>query len=146
VFVPILPSGAEILITDFVEGFRSYWDSIPQNIKVKYDIADAQALQYPDNSFDRYISISTFTTFAIPDITFKEAFRVLKSEGTIVVNMPVTCSYEQTAFYLVRAALGKPVDPNDLLGTVSDPSFLADLCEIADFTEVLVFYDVFTFD
>jgi ubiquinone/menaquinone biosynthesis C-methylase UbiE len=146
VYTELLPEDGSILVTDFAEAYRGYWSSVPAHPKVSYDVADALALQYDNDTFDRYIFSCGVTHTLRPDIALQEAFRVLSPGGVLVATIPITCSYEETSFFPIRALEIIPNDPTDLLCTVEDPSFLVAMCEEAGFQDVKVFYDIYTFN
>mmetsp|Transcript_27970 Transcript_27970/g.50126 ORF Transcript_27970/g.50126 Transcript_27970/m.50126 type:complete len:298 (-) Transcript_27970:859-1752(-) len=143
-YATLLPEGGHITVTDFAAAYSTNWNQWPQNDKISYEVADAVTLKYEDETFDRYICCSGVTQFFRPDIAFKEAFRVLKSGGILVANMPITCSYEEIMFYPTRTLGIIPSDPTDLLCTIDDPRFLVALSEEAGFVDIKVSEDVCT--
>lgn len=146
VYSSLLPEDGRIVVTDFAETYTNMWKTNHRDPKITYELAEAMALKYKDETFDRYICCSGITQFVRPDIAFEEAYRVLKPGGYFVVNMPKSCSYEETVFVPSRHYELVPHDPDELLCTIEDPRFLIELCEKAGFRNVLVFEDIVTID
>eukprot|EP00359_Climacostomum_virens_P008906 CAMPEP_0204908306 /NCGR_PEP_ID=MMETSP1397-20131031/7278_1 /ASSEMBLY_ACC=CAM_ASM_000891 /TAXON_ID=49980 /ORGANISM="Climacostomum Climacostomum virens, Strain Stock W-24" /LENGTH=255 /DNA_ID=CAMNT_0052077773 /DNA_START=519 /DNA_END=1283 /DNA_ORIENTATION=- len=146
-YASMLPEGGRIVVTDLAQVYSEFWNAQPRSSKIHYEVADAVALQYKNESFDRYICCSGVTQFYRPDLAFKEAYRVLRPGSILVANMPVSCSYEESFFYYGRDRLHlAPYDPTELICTFDDPMFLVKLCEDSGFENVKVFYDVVSLD
>ena len=64
---------------------RSIWDS---NSKIIFEEADTLKLKYPDNYFDRLISMANLEHIPNPHIALKEWKRVVKPGGTISIMIP----------------------------------------------------------
>ncbi|OGH25874.1 MAG: hypothetical protein A3E68_02005 [Candidatus Levybacteria bacterium RIFCSPHIGHO2_12_FULL_39_39] len=69
-----------------------------ENKYKKLVLGDARNLPFKDNSFATIISVSTLEHIGSIDKVFKEAFRVLKPEGTFVFTL-VTNKWERSIFY-----------------------------------------------
>ncbi|MFH1074245.1 MAG: class I SAM-dependent methyltransferase [Candidatus Firestonebacteria bacterium] len=68
---------------------------------LKFMQGDATKLQYPKNYFDIIYSQGTLEHFKDVSVIFKEQVRVLKPEGTLIINVPQTYSY-----YTIKKHLG----------------------------------------
>jgi len=145
-YASLLPEGGKITATDIAEAYSKYWNQWPQNNKVEYGVANAEALQFADGTFDRYICCSGLTQFFRPDIALKEAYRVLKPGGVLVANIQISCSYQEIVFWPCRRLGILPTDPTDLLNTIDDPQFLVELSDKAGFKSIQVFEDTVTLD
>lgn len=56
---------------------------------VGYDIQDATALKYPDNSFDRLISVYNLEHLPQPHRVLREWRRILKPGGVLSISIPL---------------------------------------------------------
>ena len=57
-------------------------------INVKVEFGNAQSLKYKNNSFDIIYSIGLIEHFCYPTIIMKEAKRMLKPNGTLIIAVP----------------------------------------------------------
>jgi phosphatidylethanolamine/phosphatidyl-N-methylethanolamine N-methyltransferase len=83
----VFPDFASYLMTDIRPIPRdTYQDG--QNSRIKFEIADVQALQYPDATFDRVISTCLFHHLSDPLAGFSEIRRVTKIGGIASILIP----------------------------------------------------------
>ena len=69
--------------------------------KVRFAVADAEALPFPDNSFDCVVDTFSLCVFANPEAALKEVARVLKPDGKALLvehtrsrTVPLLGSYQ----------------------------------------------------
>ena len=63
-------------------------DFVPLNDRISFEIADAQNLSYPDNSFDRIIMTCVLHHLKDPMSSLQEMRRVARSNATISILLP----------------------------------------------------------
>ena len=82
-----LPSLAEITATDLNEPMVAYGTQHVVDPRVRWSIADAQALPFDDHTFD--VVVMQFGVMFLPDPlrAFSEARRVLRDDGTFVFSV-----------------------------------------------------------
>jgi len=82
-----LPHAVEIVATDLNQPMLDYAASQPGLQRVKWQPADAQALPFPDNSFD--VVVCQFGAMFFPDRVkaYGEARRVLRPGGRLLFNV-----------------------------------------------------------
>ncbi|MBV5220705.1 class I SAM-dependent methyltransferase [Staphylococcus hominis] len=66
---------------------------IKTGIKFKYVIGDVQKLPYPQNTFDTVISLGVIEHFLNPDKVMNEMYRVLKTNGHLILMTPNKYSF-----------------------------------------------------
>ena len=66
---------------------------IKTGIKFKYVIGDVQNLPYPQNTFDTVSSLGVIEHFLNPDKVMKEMYRVLKTNGHLILMTPNKYSF-----------------------------------------------------
>jgi ubiquinone/menaquinone biosynthesis C-methylase UbiE len=81
-----LPSGSEILMTDFSEGMIEKVKSKINFEHVKLEVADIDNLPYPDNSFDLVMAHHVIYHAADKDKAISELKRVVKSDGFVSIT------------------------------------------------------------
>ncbi len=83
----VFPDFASYLMTDIRPmQMDTYLDG--HNNRIKFEIADVQALQYPDETFDRVISTCLFHHLTDPLAGFSEIRRVTKIGGVVSILIP----------------------------------------------------------
>jgi ubiquinone/menaquinone biosynthesis C-methylase UbiE len=83
----VFPDFASYLMTDIRPMPKdTYRDG--HNSRIKFEIADVQALKYPDETFDRVISTCLFHHLTDPLAGFSEIRRVTKIGGTVSILIP----------------------------------------------------------
>ncbi|MCP5162310.1 MAG: class I SAM-dependent methyltransferase [Hahellaceae bacterium] len=80
--VGIEPCGA--LLDDCAKAVERVQQRTGGGTRFTLSVADAQALPFPDNSFDTVVAFLVFCTIPDPYKAAQEAFRVLKSGGRMV--------------------------------------------------------------
>lgn len=82
-----LPNGCEITAIDITPAMIHKIEkrNLKLNCNLKAMVMDGQALQFPDNSFDKIILHFVLAVIPDPIACIKEAERVLRKGGTIVV-------------------------------------------------------------
>jgi SAM-dependent methyltransferase len=135
-----LPDSASVVATDLNEPMIAYArDAVPAP-GIVWQQADAQALAFPDGSFD--VAICQFGFMFLPDKAqgFREVRRVLRADGVLLAN--VWHSLEANpAPGAIHATLAKlfPADPPRFLETPygyhDDAQIRADMAE-ADWSDV----------
>jgi SAM-dependent methyltransferase len=127
---------AEIIGIDPVATFVAYVRGQVKNARVSFDVGDAQALPYPDASFDCALSCLVFQF--IPDALkgASEVRRVTRPGGTVAACTWDARGLEMTAlFWDVAVELDPAVEPKRRR-PLSQPGQLAELWESAGFREV----------
>lgn len=66
---------------------------IKTGIKFKYVIGDVQNLPYPQNTFDTVIPLGVIEHFLNPDKVMNEMYRVLKTNGHLILMTPNKYSF-----------------------------------------------------
>ena len=82
-----LPAGATLVATDLNEPMIDYARSVVDASGISWQQADAQALPFPDGSFD--LVVCQFGFMFLPDKVqgFREARRVLAADGVLLANV-----------------------------------------------------------
>jgi phosphatidylethanolamine/phosphatidyl-N-methylethanolamine N-methyltransferase len=83
----VVPDFASYLMTDIRALSREVFID-RENDRIKFEVADVQALQYPDETFDRVISTCLFHHLNDPLSGFSEIRRVTKIGGTVSILIP----------------------------------------------------------
>lgn len=105
--------------------------------KSKFLVMDLEKLKFSDNSFDAIISSETLEHVLEPEAALKEAIRVLKHSGILILRFPnrqsklinlMTLLTKKPRFEIVQPNLSKEVYGDD-----------EDLCHNASTSDVLVF-------
>lgn len=78
----------QYFLTDINEEFLEKAKKRHQNEKVVFEKQDASALDYPDDSFDRLISVYNLEHLPNPHLILKEWKRVVKKGGVISIAIP----------------------------------------------------------
>jgi SAM-dependent methyltransferase len=113
-----LPDSASVVATDLNEPMVAYArDAVPAP-GIVWQQADAQALAFPDGSFD--VAICQFGFMFLPDTVqgFREARRVLRADGVLLANVwqSLEANPEAGAIHATLAKLF-PADPPRFLET-----------------------------
>ena len=113
-----LPESASVVATDLNEPMVAYArDAVPAP-GIVWQQADAQALAFPDGSFD--VAICQFGFMFLPDTVqgFREARRVLRADGVLLANVwqSLEANPEAGAIHATLAKLF-PADPPRFLET-----------------------------
>lgn len=138
-----MPADGHLDATDLQEGMigigRAYVGDDP---RLEWRPADAQALPFPDASFDALVCQFGVMFFPDKPLAIREAKRVLKPGGTLLLN--VWDRFEHNGFARVaNEALVQlfPADPPPFLHTpfgYSDPATLHTLVEQAGFSDIRI--------
>ena len=137
-----LPDSASVVATDLNEPMVAYArDAVPAP-GIVWQQADAQALAFPDDSFD--VAICQFGLMFLPDKAqgFREARRVLRAGGVLLANVwqSLEANPEAGAIHATLAKLF-PADPPRFLETPygyhDTARIRADMAE-ADWNDVLI--------
>jgi ubiquinone/menaquinone biosynthesis C-methylase UbiE len=139
--------GVRIEATDLNEAMVSLAASRRPLPMVRWSVADAMEVPFPDGTFD--LVVCQFGVMFFPDFVhaFREARRVLNSNGTFLFNVWDGIEHNEAA-RIVSAAAGSlfPGDPPRLLQRkpygYGDPSPIEDNLREAGFSDVS--YDVVT--
>ena len=90
VVIPLASRGIEIYGIDkseyAIKKCREYCDA--KGLKVKLKVADAKQIPFKDREFDIVILADVLEHVTSPEIAVKEAERVCKNKGTIIVTLP----------------------------------------------------------
>lgn len=81
-----LPSGSEVLMTDFSEGMIEKAKSKINFDNIKLEVADIENLPYPDDSFDIVLAHHVIYHAADKDKALSELKRVVKHDGFISIT------------------------------------------------------------
>jgi phosphatidylethanolamine/phosphatidyl-N-methylethanolamine N-methyltransferase len=76
-------SYSEYLVTDY----RSV-DFKPMNDRVRFEVADAEELPYPESSFDRVLVTCVLHHLPNPELALREMRRVVRPGGLISLTLP----------------------------------------------------------
>jgi len=111
--------GAHVTGTDFADAMVE--EARRRNPRLTFEAADAEALPYPDASFDRVLCCFGVLHFANPDQAFAEVARVLRPQGRFTFTVwgavdkapffsAVPCMVRQFGTLDVDLPPGPPVD------------------------------------
>jgi ubiquinone/menaquinone biosynthesis C-methylase UbiE len=85
----------------FDDGSDDGSDDESVSLKVRFAVADAEALPFPDNSFDCVVDTFSLCVFSDPEAALKEVARVLKPDGKALLvehtrsrTVPLLGSYQ----------------------------------------------------
>jgi SAM-dependent methyltransferase len=107
-----LPASVTIVATDLSQAMLDHAASRTDSNRVTWQQADAQALPFPDGSFD--VVVCQFGVMFFPDKVrgFAEAHRVLRPGGTFLFNVWDRIEANELADVAVRTVAGRfPHDP-----------------------------------
>ncbi len=80
----VAPTCREMIATDFSAGMIRQARSHPHADHLRFEVADATALPYPDSSFDVVIIANALHIMPDPEAALGEAARVLRSDGILI--------------------------------------------------------------
>jgi ubiquinone/menaquinone biosynthesis C-methylase UbiE len=88
---PYLPRESEIIAIDLSPGMldKARARAKELGLKVTFQVMDAEALDFPDDTFDTVISSLSTCTFPDPIKALREMARVVKPDGQILLLGPV---------------------------------------------------------
>jgi ubiquinone/menaquinone biosynthesis C-methylase UbiE len=92
--------------------------------QVKFDVGDAHALDYADESFDAVIAHTLISHVTEPLTVLKEAARVLRPGSMVAI---FDGDYVSLSFACADSALGKAMDEALVTSTFSNPRVMRDL-------------------
>ena len=85
--IPYYPEGADVVAVDISEKMlaeaRRRASSLDHDVRL--ELADAQALPYPDDSFDTVVGTFVFCSIPEPELALAEARRVLRPGGRLLL-------------------------------------------------------------
>jgi ubiquinone/menaquinone biosynthesis C-methylase UbiE len=73
--------------SDFSSGMVRVAQSLPATANVRYQVNDAQAMSFPDGSFDAVVAITTLNYVPDVSLALREVRRVLKPGGKFVCSV-----------------------------------------------------------
>lgn len=79
------PPGVEVIATDNDESMMKPAKRRGSELHIKLEVADAQALPYPDQEFDTVVATLVFCSIPDPDKALQEVYRVLKPGGSFLL-------------------------------------------------------------
>lgn len=82
----LLPPPVKITATDLQEGMLEVAKKLVNDDTVYFEVADANSLQFPDNSFDLVVCQFGIMFFPDKQKALDEMYRVLKPGGTLIFN------------------------------------------------------------
>ncbi len=86
---------------------------------VEFQLADAEALNYPANSFDRILSANTFPWIEDKEAALRLWYRFLKPGGLISIHTPAQTAY--VGYVVLRYVLeryGVTLEPSNRIGAI----------------------------
>ena len=81
-----LPSGSELILTDFSEGMLEKAKNKLANLPIKFEVADIDNLQYDDKSFDLIMAHHVIYHASDKQKALSEIKRVLKDDGIVSIT------------------------------------------------------------
>lgn len=87
------------------------WAQEHHAAEIEWRVGEAEALPYPDNSFDIAILCEILEHLPDPDIAIREAERVVRPDGLVIVSVPANAVQNS----LRDIALRDPKDYGDLV-------------------------------
>lgn len=86
---------------------------------IEFMLADAEALHFPANSFDRILCANAFPWFENKQVALRQWLRFLKPGGLIAIHTPADTAYvEHTVLRKVFAKYGVTLAPSNRIGTI----------------------------
>jgi ubiquinone/menaquinone biosynthesis C-methylase UbiE len=85
--IPAAKSGAQVTGLDFVPDLikQANKRAKSENLKIKFDVGDAESMPYADNEFDYVVTMFGAMFCPRPDVTANELLRVCKPGGIIAM-------------------------------------------------------------
>jgi len=104
----IAPAAKEVIATDYAPGMirEAKKGTVPQNLR--FEVADAKALPFPDQSFDAVLIANALHIMPDSGKALQEAARVLKDDGILIAPNFVehTASARSTVWTRLLELLG----------------------------------------
>jgi len=102
-FKPLLDRGFQIVGLDYSsEMLRLAEQRFGQSRSVRLCRADAEALPFPDASFDQVVCLGVFEYLSTYDRCLDEIHRILRPGGVAIISLPTRISLDRASYNLIH--------------------------------------------
>ncbi len=138
---------SKIIGIDILKTSISYAKSrYKNNSKLKFKVADAHNLTFPDNTFDAVYAIESLEHVVDPKTFLKEISRVLKSNGKTIILIPTETMLFKLIWYFWVRTRGKiwrgthhhAFEPKDLPYLITKSGFKIEQIEFINFGMLVI--------
>ena len=106
------------IATEMLERARSKVEALGLN-NIEFQLADAEALDFPANSFDRVLCANTFPWIADKEASLRLWYQFLKPSGRIGIHSPAQTAYIGAVVAgKVLERYGVTLEPSNRIGTI----------------------------